>query len=202
MNGRHPRWPAAGFRRRLADAAAGTAAALVLAATVVAHAAPARPGDGAASRAGADAVWGSWSLTCGGDHQRCALTQAVSRDRAGRLVVLGAVIVQPPGERRLRLDFRVSPQALAKAGIGLKMGTGAEYRLPMSQCDTQACIASGWIDGPLLQDIERNQAAQVAFLMDDRKQVLVPLALGGLREAMAELRRRHAAGERAVPARR
>lgn len=178
------------------------AAAAVLAAAGPALAAPAKPGDAAASKPGTDAVWGSWSLTCGGDHQRCALSQAVSRDRAGRLVVLGAVIVQPPGSARLRLDFRVSPQALPQPGIGLKMGTGAEYRLPMSQCDTRVCVASGWIDGPLQKDIERNQVAQVAFLMDDRKQVLVPLSLGGLREAMAEMRRRNGAGQQTAPARR
>jgi invasion protein IalB len=178
------------------------AAALLLGTIGSVAALPVKPGDPATAKPGADAVFGSWSLACGGEHQRCALTQAVSRDREGRLVVLGAVILQPAGSQRLRLDFRVSPQAMAKAGIGVKMGTGAEYRLPMSQCDVQVCVASGWIDGPLQKDIERNQVAQVAFLMDDRKQVLVPLSLGGLREAMAELQRRNAAGERAAPARR
>lgn len=138
----------------------------------------------------ADRQFGAWSLVCGGPSRAtCSLSQIVARDREGTQVVLGVVLRRLPGESRSSLEFRMSPDAVVQAGVGMKIGDGPEYRLPMSRCDAKACLASGWVEGDIRRDLLAAPAAQVAFMMPGRKQVLAPVALQGLAEGLAEVER-------------
>lgn len=135
-------------------------------------------------------LFGAWSLLClTSQTDSCTLSQVVARDREGRQVVLGVSVQVPAGAARPRIDFRMSPQALFAAGLGLKAANGQEYRLKMSECDERTCLASGWLDPGLRKALEEGPAAQVAFLMPEKKQVLVPLALAGFKDGTRELER-------------
>ncbi len=133
-------------------------------------------------------LFGAWSLTCS-THKppRCGLTQAVATDAEGKQVVLGAAVHPVPELGKLRLEFRVSQLADARAGIGMKFQDGPEYRLPMSGCTAQFCAASGLLEGPIREALENGKAAQMAFMMPGPKQALVPLALSGLKEGLIAL---------------
>lgn len=174
-------------------------AGLVLTALAVCSAAgPTRAQPNAAAASGAPAVqeqlFGAWSLTCPQQPSgACVLSQAVARDPQGRQVVLGAIVLMtapaPKAKPQPRLEFRMSAQAVPQAGLGLKIGDGPEYKLKMSACTAKACSAMGWLDAPLRKALQAAPAAQVAFLMPPRQQVLVPLNLTGLEEGLKALER-------------
>ena len=133
-------------------------------------------------------LFGSWGLLCFDRKPRvCTFSQAVSTDPRGAQVVLGVAVHVDPGSTRPKISFRMSQLALSSAGLGLKIDQAAEYRLPMSSCDERVCLASGWLDGGLRTALETGTVAQVAFLMQDSKQVLVPLSLNGFKEGVEEL---------------
>ena len=144
-------------------------------------------------------LFGSWGLLCFDRKPRvCTLSQAVSTEPRGTQVVLGVAVHVDPGSTRPKISFRMSQLALPSAGLGLKIDQAAEYRLPMSTCDERVCLASGWLNGGLRTALENGTVAQVAFLMQDRKQVLVPLSLKGFKEGVQELVRSTASSPSAV----
>lgn len=188
----NPTMRSAPARRLLA--AAGVAMATLLA-HAPGHAGPvvgqgARP-TGAQGSGLQNKIYGAWSLMCAGQGGPCQLSQVVARDPSGQQVVLGATVVlaaaNPGGPPRPMLEFRMSPDVVQKAGIGLKIGDGPEYRLRMSKCDTRACLASGWLEGDLRKALATSPVAQVAFLMPPKQQLAVPLSLAGFEEGVQAL---------------
>ncbi|MEN9892218.1 MAG: hypothetical protein RLY78_2513 [Pseudomonadota bacterium] len=187
-------WPLAGVAADGGVGAAGGATTGAGAGTGVRPGAAAPVGGRAPGRI-SDRIFGAWSLACPPGRAPCTLSQVVARDPSGRQVVLGASVVMAvadakPGARpapRPRLEFRMSAAAVREAGVGLKIGNGAEYRLPMGRCLPQACTAGGWLDDGLRRALAGAPAAQVAFLMPPRQQVTVPLALTGLTEGLQAL---------------
>lgn len=133
--------------------------------------------------------YGAWSLICSPKPaERCILSQMVATDPQGRQVVLGATVVLEGNTPRL--DLRFSPQAVAEAGLGIKIGDQAEYRLAMSDCSAQTCLASGWLEPPLLSQLQQAPGAQVAYMMPGGRQMLVPLSLQGFQAGLDALRQR------------
>ena len=138
--------------------------------------------------------YGAWSLICAGQTPgRCLLSQVVAADPRGEQVVLGVTVHLDKPTATPRLDFRFSSHAVREAGVGLKVGDDSEYRLPMSDCSARACLASGWLEAPLLSQLEQAQGAQVAFMMPGGHQVLLPLSLQGFQIGLKALRQRLAA---------
>lgn len=137
-----------------------------------------------------DRVYGSWSILCPPARaQACTMSQVVSTDRLGSNAVLGVSVHFKEGTSTPKIDFRLTPDALFSTGVGLRVGGLSDYRLAMSTCNPTTCLASGWLTEPLLSELRRARAAQFAFFLKDRRQILVPISLAGFGEAYAELKR-------------
>lgn len=135
-------------------------------------------------------VFGGWGLLCFDRKPKvCTLSQSVAADARGTQVVMGVSVRYPPGSNKPEISFHISRDAMADAGIGLKIDQGAEYRLPMGQCDDRACAANGWLVGDLKAALEDGQVAQVAFFMPGKKQVLAPITLKGFKSGVSALTR-------------
>lgn len=190
-------WPLpcrSGWRRRLADITIVTTALLAAAFASAAPVVSSGSSLGQTQKLGPSTIHGAWSLSCPPKPDAvCSLNQVVARDPKGSQVVLGVAVVPVKVQGhapRLRFEFRMSPKAVQPAGIGMKVGDGPEYRLAIAHCDHQVCTAGGWLDADLRKALESSPAAQVAFLMPPRQQVLVPLALGGIGEGLRALEAR------------
>lgn len=140
------------------------------------------------SEAITDKVFGSWSLVCS---QHCTLSQATALDPAGRNVVMGVSVYFPREGNKAKIDIRITPDAIEKDGIGIKVDAHPSLRLSMSKCDIRVCLASGFLDEPLLKQMKSGTLAKVAFSRKSQKQILFPLSLVGFQKAFSELEREH-----------
>lgn len=135
-------------------------------------------------------VFGGWGLLCFDRKPKvCTLSQSVATDARGSQVVMGVSVRYPPGSNQPEISFRISKDAMADSGIGLKIDQGAEYRLPMGRCDDRVCAANGWLVGELKAALEDGQVAQVAYFMPGKKQVLAPITLKGFKAGVSALSR-------------
>ncbi|MBX3667325.1 MAG: invasion associated locus B family protein [Rhodocyclaceae bacterium] len=149
---------------------------------------------GSASAAADTSRYGAWGLACEKQKPKvCVLSQIVARDPQGKQVVVGANAYLDAETGKPKIEFRLSPLAVPSAGLGLKIDKGAEYRLAMSSCDPKLCVARGLLEGELRTRLESGTVAQLAFLLQDGSQVVVPLALKGLKSGMTALAARRPA---------
>ncbi len=130
-------------------------------------------------------VFGSWSLIC---TEGCALSQVTTTDPKGTKVLMGVSVYFPPKATVATIDFRMSPSAKQKVGIGLKVDNFPDFRLPFSRCDDRVCLASGFLDEPLLSQFKSGTFAKVAFVLGDSKQMILPLSLAEFSTAFSELK--------------
>lgn len=135
--------------------------------------------------------YGSWSLICSestGDKAHCQISQIISNDTKGEKVVLGiSVYFLESTTTKPAITFRMSSKAIQKAGIGLKIDNGDEYRLPINECNDKICTATGLLDTALLDKLNHGTYCQIAFLLQNRQQMAVPVALNGFKESFSRL---------------
>ncbi len=89
------------------------------------------------------------------------------------------------------IHFRFSPTAKVAPGIGIKIDESTEMRLPINDCNTQRCEASGRLKPDVLELWRSGRTAQLAFIADNDQQVTLPISLDGFDKAMAALDERY-----------
>ncbi|MDH5563975.1 MAG: invasion associated locus B family protein [Nitrospirota bacterium] len=130
-------------------------------------------------------IFGSWSLVC---TETCALSQVTATDPEGRKVVLGVSVYFPPSSTVATIDFRFSSTAKTEGGMGLKVDDFPSFKLPISHCDERVCLASGYVEEPLLSQFMSGTLAKIAVLLEDSKQMILPFSLIKFKEAYSELK--------------
>ncbi len=137
--------------------------------------------------------YGSWGMVCdklvNNDSEKyCVLSQRVAVDPQGVKTIMGVSIYKSLQTNQPMIDFRVSSSALFEAGIGVKI-QNKEYRLKMTQCNEDICLASGEIDEDILIKLKSNESLQVAFFLPPKKQITIPVSLNGFSIAYEALMR-------------
>ncbi len=135
-------------------------------------------------------IFGDWSLICpdkGEDKSACFISQSVATDPKGQKVLLGISVSFVGTPNVPRIDFRLTPTAVAEAGIGLKIDNGDEFRLPISECDKRICVASGLLDKNMLARLKNGTFCQLAYILPGGKQMTLPVSLKGFSKAYSNL---------------
>lgn len=135
-----------------------------------------------------DKIFGSWSLVC---TKHCTISQVTSRDPEGRKVIMGVSVYFQPGKTKANMDIRISPEVVEQAGIGIKVDDYPSFKLSMSKCDVRVCLASGFLDEPLLTQLKSGKLATIALVRKNSKLMHIPLSLSGFQPAFSELQREH-----------
>lgn len=180
--------------------------ALILLVFVVksAGAAPVQLPPATASSGGADARpkvthekrFASWTLSCavaqddrGMPLERCMVSQLVAIDPKGEKVVLGLTVDYADSPTIPTMRIRFSPRANMKAGIGIKIDNKPEMRLVINNCNTQRCESVGRLTTKVLELWRSGKQAQLAFIVQGGKQMLLPVSLAGFDAALSALDR-------------
>lgn len=136
----------------------------------------------------------SWSLSCavaqngrGKPLERCMVTQVVAIDPKGKKVVLGLTVDYANSPNIPTMRIRFSPGANRKAGIGIKIDNNPEMRLVINNCNTKRCESVGRLTPKILKLWRSGKQAQLAFIEQGGKQMLLPISLSGFDAAISAL---------------
>lgn len=140
----------------------------------------------------------AWGLSCEEAQsakdltsQKCIISQLVTTDPKGDRVLLGVTVDYLDSPSVATIHFRFSPTAKVAPGIGIKIDESTEMRLPINDCNTQRCEASGRLKPDVLELWRSGRTAQLAFIADNDQQVTLPISLDGFDKAMAALDERY-----------
>jgi len=131
-------------------------------------------------------TFGSWSIMCG--EKNCAMTQLVTKDKAGKKVLLGVSINYAFNSEFGSLMVRLPANINQEAGLGIKIDGQKPIRVPISQCTLSACQSVIRIDDILLNELTQGKTALFAFASRSKKQLTLPVSLAKFSEAYAELK--------------
>lgn len=134
--------------------------------------------------------FGSWSLICG-EKGNCSLSQLVSTDSEAKNILLGVNVNFSVSQNFPVLILRLPPSIYKESGVGIKIDDKDAIQLPISQCNYQACQSVIKIDELLLQQMQSGQLAKIAFALQEKKQLTLPVSLLMFREAYAALESRN-----------
>ncbi|SFU73309.1 invasion associated locus B family protein [Pseudoduganella namucuonensis] len=151
-----------------------------------------------------EARFDSWGLTCavskneaGQPEERCMISQLVYTNPQKARVVLGVSVDYGDSSKVPTMRARFSPAAVQKAGIGVKIDAQPEMRLAISDCNEQRCEAVGRLSPEVLKLWRNGKMAQLAFLQQGGKQMLLPVSLTGFGNALTALGHYPAGGAKA-----
>ncbi|MES2262369.1 MAG: invasion associated locus B family protein [Pseudomonadota bacterium] len=172
-------------------------AALVLSlAGAAAFAAPPAAAPQERPRVTRETQFASWGLSCavaqdakGKPAERCMISQLVSTNPKQGKVVLGITVDYADNPKTPTMRARFSAAAERRAGIGIKIDARPDMRLPISDCNAQRCEAVGRLAPDVLAAWRGGKLAQLAFIGQGGKQVLLPISLAGFDQALAALAR-------------
>lgn len=128
----------------------------------------------------------SWSLLCG-EHGNCSLSQMVSKDPAGKRIVLGVNVTFAISSEFPVLQLRFLPSAMEKAGFGIKVGDEKPFHLPFSQCTDAACQAVVKMDETLIDSMKNHSRMIVVYADETQQQKTLPVSLSGFSEGFTAL---------------
>ncbi|QHJ12423.1 hypothetical protein FX988_02680 [Paraglaciecola mesophila] len=131
-------------------------------------------------------TFGSWSLLCG-DQGNCSVSQLVAMDPDGKKVLLGANINFSMSNSFPVLMLRMPPNLNKTSGVGIKIDDNKAIQVALSQCTSVACQSVIKIDKTLFAEMRDGKLAKVAFALEKRKQLTLPLSLDGFSDAYAAL---------------
>lgn len=151
-----------------------------------------------------EARFDSWGLTCavskneaGQPEERCMISQLVYTNPQQAQVVLGISVDYGDSSKVPTMRARFSPAAVQKAGIGIKIDAQPEMRLAIGDCNEQRCEAVGRLSPEVLKLWRNGKMAQLAFLQQGGKQMLLPVSLAGFGNALTALGHYPAGGAKA-----
>ena len=141
-------------------------------------------------------TFSSWGLSCataqspeGKQVERCMISQMVTNAPKTGKVLLGVTVDYADSNATPTMRFRFAPGAKQKAGVGIKIDNGPEMRLAINSCNEQRCEAVGRLPADVLKLWRNGKLAQLAFIEQGGKQLLLPISLEGFNEALSALRR-------------
>jgi len=169
---------------------AGWLAAAVLA--VVAHSIPAwaQSGDTSAKpNPNTPQAFKDWLFKCEAEPKRCFAFQHTSLQETGQRL-LGVVVGNLGPEGKQILHLTVPLGIYIPPGVAMKIDQGQQITVPVFTCTPTGCEAMLDLEAPLLSDLERAKAMNVAFLdAVTRRQITVTVSLAGFHAAYASVRR-------------
>ncbi len=112
---------------------------------------------------------------------------------------MGVSVYFQPGKTKANMDIRISPEVVEQAGIGIKVDDFPSFKLSMSKCDVRVCLASGFLDEPLLTQLKSGKLATIALVRKNAKLMHIPLSLSGFQAAFSELQREHIRKPKKMP---
>ena len=139
-----------------------------------------------AAKANETKDFAAWSLLCG-DKGNCSLSQLVATDAEAKNILLGVNVNFSISSDFPVLILRMPPSIYQKSGVGIKIDDKDAIQLPISQCNHQACQAVIKMDEILLQQMKNGQMAKIAFALQEKKQLTLPVSLQSFSEAYAAL---------------
>ena len=128
----------------------------------------------------------SWSLLCG-EHGNCSLSQMVSKDPAGKHIVLGVNVAFSVSSEFPVLQLRFPANAMEQAGFGIKVGDEKPFQLPFSQCTDSACQAVIKMDEQLINSMKNNSRMIVVYADAKQQQKTLPVSLSGFSKGFSAL---------------
>lgn len=133
--------------------------------------------------------FGAWSLICG-EKGNCSLSQLVATDAEAKNILLGVNVNFSISPDFPVLILRMPPSIYQKSGVGIKIDDKDAIQLPISQCNHQACQSVIKMDEVLLQQMKNGQMAKIAFALQEKKQLTLPVSLQMFSDAYAALESR------------
>lgn len=138
----------------------------------------------------------SWGLSCaialddrGAPVEHCMISQMVATDPKRGKVLLGVTVDYRDSATVPSMRFRFSRGAVIERGIGIKIDGHPELRLAIQDCNDQRCESVGRLSPKVLKLWRSGKNAQLAFIGQTGKQVLLPISLSGFDAALAALSR-------------
>ena len=132
-------------------------------------------------------VHGSWSVECRDQDRHCVASQKVATDPEGQKVVLGVIVEPGSAETGPLLTFRLTAKAYLPAGAGMKIDHHEPLRAPISSCDQAVCEVRARLTPQLSSQLSEGKLLIVAFFVDPKKQVSLPVSLQGFDAAFAKV---------------
>lgn len=117
------------------------------------------------------------------------ISQRIAVDPQGEKVVLGITVDYADSPTVPTMRIRFSAGANMKAGIGIKIDDRPEMRLAINNCNAQRCESVGRLSPKVLKLWRSGKLAQLVFIEQGGKQVLLPVSLAGFDAALSALGR-------------
>jgi invasion protein IalB len=150
----------------------------------------------AGPRVTSEKKFSSWGLSCavaldgrGSPAEHCMISQMVATEPKRGKVVLGVMVDYMDSATVPSMRFRFSPGAIIERGIGIKIDKHPELRLAIQDCNAQRCESVGRLSPAVLKMWRSGKSAQLAFIGQTGKQVLLPISLSGFDAALSALSR-------------
>lgn len=150
--------------------------------------APAKAAAKQAPAAAAQAAQIPWVVNCASTtgHMACEAVQSLTIEKTGQLLLSVSVRV-PAGSKTGAMMLHLPHGIFLPDGIALTVDGAAPQKQPVQMCDQKGCYVGLALDEALLKSLQTGKTLAVTFKSLEKKDIMVPVSLGGFKEAYAKL---------------
>jgi len=134
----------------------------------------------------------SWSLICG-EQGNCSLSQLVAKDKAATQILMGVNVNYSVSNLFPVLMLRLPAKIYKAGGVGIRIDNGKAIQVPVTQCNTKACQSIIKIDDTLLNELKNGKVGMIAFALQSKKQLTLPISLQGFKAGFDALKAKNTA---------
>ena len=173
------------------------ASALLVAVSAFAHGALAQSNDrlkkfaqqpAAKSAPKAQAPQIPWLVNCAAvkGKSACQAIQRLTIRKTGQLLISVSVRI-PPKSKNAAMMLQLPHGLFIPEGVSLKIDDQAAKKHPIQTCDARGCYVGLPIDSRMLKSLRGGKTFSIGFKNLTKKDILIPLSLGGFEEAYKKL---------------
>ena len=136
----------------------------------------------------------SWNLLCG-EHGNCSLSQVVAMDKAATQILMGVNVNYSASNLFPVLMLRLPAKIHKQGGVGIKIDDNKAIQVPITQCNAKACQSMIKIDDVLLKEMKNGKVGMIAFALESKKQLTLPISLEGFEAGFKTLKSKRVLSE-------
>ncbi|WP_195930701.1 invasion associated locus B family protein [Hyphomicrobium album] len=129
-----------------------------------------------------------WLVNCASlpDQMSCEAIQTLTIQKTGQLLLSISVRI-PPNSKTAAMMLHLPHGMFLPDGVSLTIDTNPPQKQPVQTCDQKGCYVGVPIDDTLLKTLQSGKILTIAFKSLEKKEITIPIALSGFKEAYAKL---------------
>lgn len=129
-----------------------------------------------------------WVVNCASvtGQMACEAVQSLTIEKTGQLLLAVSIRV-PQGSKTAAMMLHLPHGIFLPDGIALSIDGAAGQRQPVQMCDQKGCYVGLPLDEAFLKGLQTGKTLAITFKSLEKKDIMVPITLGGFKEAYAKL---------------